>query len=127
MMVPSLKGEEDSKSMTKPVFLDVLCQVMVVPVFTQNVALPRAFGILAVASAASAVLLTSTVQGTETDPQVLLALHRVVGFGSEQVSLMLLPDCACAPSQLNSKKNANKSEVDQVATLRQDFIGTSRR
>jgi len=79
--------------MTKPVFLDKLCHVTVVPAFTQNVEFPFAFGILGVASAAEAVRLMSTVHGAEADPQVLLALHRAAGLGSEQAYL-LLRDCA---------------------------------
>ena len=90
---PSSNGAELPKSMTNPVFLDVLCQVTVVPVLTQKVEFPFAFAVLGVASAAFAVRLTSTVHGAEADPQVILALHKAAGFDSAQAYL-LFRDCA---------------------------------
>jgi hypothetical protein len=88
------------------------------PVFTQNVEFPFAFGILGVAWAAEAVRLMSTVHGAEADPQVLLALHRAAGLGSEQAYLLPLLDCAWPPTELDSKKIGSKSELDQIAKLR---------
>src|SRR5277367_2781071 len=90
IMAPSNpKGEEGPKSTTKPVFLDELCQVTVVPTFTQKGAFPLAFGMLGVEETASAVRLTSTEQGSEADPHVLPALHICSGFVSVQIYLPL--------------------------------------
>jgi len=44
-------GEEGPKSTTKPVFLDVLFQVIVVPTFTQKSAFALDFGMLGMAAA----------------------------------------------------------------------------
>src|SRR5271167_428376 len=75
------KGEAGPKSTTKPVFLDELCQVTVVPTFTQKGVFALAFGMLGVEEAESAFRLTSTEQGAEADPHVLLGLHICSGFG----------------------------------------------
>jgi len=117
MVPPCANGSEGPKSTTNPVFLEVLWKVKVVPAFTQKVAFPFGFVILATASAEFAVRLTSTVHGVEADPQVILALHNAAGFGSMQAYL-LVRDCACAPAQLNSKNNGSKSELDHIAKLR---------
>jgi hypothetical protein len=45
------KGVLSPKSNMKPVLLELLCQVMVVPAFTQKGAFPFASGILGVAEA----------------------------------------------------------------------------
>jgi hypothetical protein len=92
MIVPSgtSNGEEGPKSSTKPVFLDALCQVTVVPTFTQNDAFPLASGMLGVADAELPPLrFTSTVQALVVEPQVVLALHMLPGFDSEQTYLLL--------------------------------------
>src|SRR5271170_6859203 len=91
MIVPSgtSNGEEGPKSKTNPVFLDELCQVTVVPTFTQNGVFPFAFGMLGVADAELPPLrFTSTLQALVVDPQVVLALHRLPGFDSEQTYLL---------------------------------------
>jgi hypothetical protein len=62
--------------------------------------------------------LTSTVQGVEADPQVILALHNAAGLASKQAYLLAFLDCACATAQLSSKKNNSKSELEQIAKLR---------
>ena len=82
-------GEEGPTSTTKPISLPVLIHVTVVPVFTQKSALLLGAGTLAVEDAAFDVRFTSTVQGVEAYPQVLLALHSCAGFGSEQAYLLL--------------------------------------
>jgi hypothetical protein len=90
MMAPGgSNGDEGPTSTTKPIFLPALFQVTVVPVFTQKSALLLALSMLGVEDAAFAVRFTSTVQGVEPDPQVLLALHSCAGFGSEQAYLLL--------------------------------------
>jgi hypothetical protein len=91
MIAPSgvSKGEESPKSRTKPVFLDELRQVTVVPTFTQNGAFALALGMLGVTEAESLVRLTSAIQGVELDPHVVLALHILPGFVSEQTYLVL--------------------------------------
>jgi hypothetical protein len=93
MIVPSgtSNGEEGPKSRTKPVFLDPLCQVTVVPTFTQNDAFPLASGMLGVADAELPPLrFTSTVHALVVEPQVVLALHMLPGLDSEQTYLLLL-------------------------------------
>jgi hypothetical protein len=66
-------GEEGPKSTTKPMFLDELFQVTVVPDCTQKSAFDLALGIFGVAEAELLPLrLTSTSQGVEGEPQVLL-------------------------------------------------------
>jgi hypothetical protein len=93
MIAPSggSNGEEGPKSRTKPVFLDELCQVTVVPTFTQNDMFPLAFGMLGVADAELPPLrFTSTLQALVVDPQVVLALHMLPGFDSEQTYLLAL-------------------------------------
>jgi hypothetical protein len=93
MIVPSgtSKGEDEPKSRTKPVFLDALCQVTVVPTFTQKDAFPFAFGMLGVADAELPPLrFTSTLQALVVEPQVVLALHMLPGFDSEQTYLLFL-------------------------------------
>src|SRR6516162_4580263 len=91
-MVPWPNGEDVPKSRTKPTFLDELFHVTVVPTFTQNGAFDLAPAIPGVTDAALAVRLMSTVQGAETDPHVVPALHIVSGFASEQTYL-LPPRC----------------------------------
>ena len=70
--------------MTNPVFLEEDCQVTVVPDLTQKNAFPLGSATFGVAVDELAVRLTSTVQGAEAEPQVLLALHRLAGLGSAQ-------------------------------------------
>jgi len=92
MMVPSgtSNGEEGPKSRTKPVFLDALCQVTVVPTFTQNDMFPFPFGMSGVADAELPPLrFTPTEQALVGEPQVVLALHMLPGFDSEQTYLLL--------------------------------------
>jgi len=72
------------------VFLDALCQVTVVPTFTQNDMLPLAFGMSGVADAELPPLrFTPTEQALVGEPQVVLALHMLPGFDSEQTYLLL--------------------------------------
>src|SRR5271169_5757808 len=82
-------GEEAPKSRTKPVFLDVLCQVTVVPTFTQNGALALAPGMLGVTEAASLVRLMSATQGFDVEPHLVPALHKLPGLVSEHTFLSL--------------------------------------
>ena len=72
-------------------FLDALCQVTVVPTFTQNDAFPFAVGMLGVADAELPLLrFTSTLQALVVEPQLVLALHMLPGFDSEQTYLLFL-------------------------------------
>lgn len=82
-------GDEGPTSTTKPMSFPVLFHVTVVPAFTQKSALLLAFAMLAVDDAAFAVRFTSTVQGVELDPHVLLTLHSCAGLGSKQAYLLL--------------------------------------
>ncbi|MBV8068795.1 MAG: hypothetical protein JO270_02745 [Acidobacteriaceae bacterium] len=68
--------------MVKPVFLFELCHTTVVPAATQNGALAFAPGMPGVIEAELAVRLTSIVQGADEEPQVLLGLQMLCGFGS---------------------------------------------
>src|SRR5215469_968816 len=89
MIAPSgvSNGEEVPKSRTKPVFLAELCHVTVVPTVTQNGALALAPEMLGVTEAESLVRLTSAMQEADLEPHVVLALHILAGFVSEQTSL----------------------------------------
>src|SRR5579863_7011783 len=92
MIVPSgtSKGEEGPKSRTKPVFLDALCQVTVVPTFTQKDMFSFAFGMSGVADAELPPLrFTPTEQALVGEPQVVPALHMLPEFDSEQTYLLL--------------------------------------
>src|SRR5277367_3465716 len=93
MIAPSggSNGEEVPKASTKTKFLDELCQVTVVPTFTQNDMLPLALGMSGVADAELPPLrFTPTEQALVVEPQVVLALHRLPGLDSEQTYLLLL-------------------------------------
>jgi len=74
------------------VFLDELCQVTVVPTFTQNDMFSLAFGMFGVADAELLPLrFTSTLQALVLDPQVVAALHMLPGFDSEQTYFLWSP------------------------------------
>jgi hypothetical protein len=93
MIAPSgvSNGDEGPKSRTKPVFLDELCQVTVVPTFKQNGAFPLAFAMFGVADAELPPLrFTSTLHALVVDPQVVAALHALPGFDSEQTYFLVL-------------------------------------
>jgi hypothetical protein len=126
MIVPSgtSNGEDGPKSSTKPVFLDVLCHVTVVPTLTQKGALPLASGILGVADAELLPLrFTPTTQGVELDPHVVLALHMLPGFDSEQkYFLLLLPFNPFAETYPATNVTEKTSKQHPIATLRCIFI-----
>jgi hypothetical protein len=126
MIVPSgtSNGEEGPKSSTKPVFFDVLCQVTVVPTFTQKGALPFASGMLGVADAELPPLrFTPTTQGVELDPHVVLALHMLPGFDSEQTYFLLLfPLNPLADTNPATNATEKTSKQHHIATLRCIFI-----
>jgi hypothetical protein len=116
-------GEEGPKSSTKPVFLDELCHVMVVPIFTQNGAFPLAFGMSGVEDADVLPLrLMSTTQGEEADPHVVAAVHMLPGLVSEQMYLLFLPCCALAAKKPAVNILKNRSEPRHVATRCGNFI-----
>ncbi len=91
MIAPSgmSNGEASPKSRTKPVFLDVLCHVTVVPTFTQKGAFAFAPEMLGVTEAESLVRLMSAKHGVELEPHWVLALHMLPGLVSEQRYLLL--------------------------------------
>jgi hypothetical protein len=72
---------------------------------------------LGVAEAEFAVRLTSTEQGSEADPHVLLALQIDAGFGSEQAYLLF---CAWIVSANRTSGIANK--VHRIAKCRRNLI-----
>jgi hypothetical protein len=106
------------------VFLDELCQVTVVPTFTQNGALPLASGMLGVAVAKLLPLrFTFTTQGVELEPQAVLALHMLPGFDSEQTYLLVLsPLNPLADMCVAITTNANTIKAQQIATYPRSFI-----
>src|SRR5271169_3395810 len=119
MIVPSgtSNGEEGPKSSTKPVFLDPLCHVTVVPTFTQKGALPFASGISGVADAKLLPLrFTSTTQGLELDPHVVLALHMLPGLDSEQAYFLLSPFGPLAAMYPAINVTGNTSKPHHIAT-----------
>jgi hypothetical protein len=66
------------------VFLEVLCQLTVVPTFTQNGAFALALAMVGVTEAGSLARLTFTTQGVVLNPNVVSALQMFAGFHSEQ-------------------------------------------
>jgi hypothetical protein len=126
MIVPSgtSNGEEGPKSNTNPVFFDPLCHVTVVPTFTQNGALPLASGMLGVADAELLPLrFTFTTQGLELEPHVVLALHMLPGFDSEQRYLLLfLPLNPLADTYPATNITAKTSKQLHIAALRCIFM-----
>jgi len=87
--VPESNGEEVPKSKTKPVFFDVLLNVIVVPAFKQNGAFSLAPGIFGVADAESPPLrLMSTSQGDAAEPHVFAALQMLSGVDVEHTSFL---------------------------------------
>ena len=124
MIVPSgtSNGEEGPKSSTKPVFLDPLCHVTVVPTFTQKGALPLASGMFGVADAELPLRFTLTIHGLELEPHVVLALHMLLGFDSEQkyfLSLLFNPLAEAYPA---TKVITNTSKPYHIAALRWIFM-----
>jgi hypothetical protein len=109
------KGETAGpKSRTKPVFFEVLCQVTVVPTFTQNGAFAFAFCELGVTEAEVLPLrLTSMRQGLEGDPQVFAALQMLAGFDSEQRYLSALLFCPLAAKRL-AHNSASRRTPNQI-------------
>jgi hypothetical protein len=77
MIAPGVSnGDAGPKSMTKPVFLDELSHITVVPTFTQKIVFPLAPGMFGVADAQLLPFrLISIRHGSELDPHVLAALH----------------------------------------------------
>jgi hypothetical protein len=129
MIVPSgtSNGEEGPKSRTKPVFLDELCQVTVVPTFTQNDMFPFAFGMSGVADAELPPLrFTPTEHALVGDPQVVLALHMLPGFDSEHTYLLLLFLLSAfnpfADMYVAITATGNTIKPQQIATYRCIFI-----
>jgi hypothetical protein len=125
MIVPSgtSNGEEGPKSSTKPVFLDPLCHVTVVPTFTQKGALPFASAISGVADAELLPLrFTFTVQGLELDPHVVLALHMLPGFVSEQTYFLLLLPLNPLAETYPATNITEKTSKHHIAALRCIFI-----
>jgi hypothetical protein len=91
-----------------------LFQTTVVPDFMQKLEFPLAPGMLGVAEAAFDVRFTSTEQGSEGDPQVLAAVQRLAGLGSEHAYLPLLFFvCASAIEPLGSRTTQSENAVTQ--------------
>src|SRR5277367_2081713 len=128
MIAPSggSNGEEVPKSRTKPVFLDELCQVTVVPTFTQNDMLPLALGMSGVADAEVPPLrFTPTEQALVVEPQVVLALHRLPGLDSEQTYLLLFLLSAFNPLAdmcVAITSTGNTIKAKQIARYRRMFM-----
>ena len=80
MVVPWSNREEGPKSKTKPIFLDSLFQVTVVPTFTQKGLFALAPAIPGVTEAALPVRLMSTLHEAEADPHLVAASHICPGF-----------------------------------------------
>jgi hypothetical protein len=75
--------------MTKPVFLELLENVTVVPALTQKAVLALASGILGLAVAELLPLrLISMLQGEDAEPQVLASAQIFAGLATEQTSFL---------------------------------------
>jgi hypothetical protein len=89
IVLPVSKGEEGPKSTIKPVFFAEVCQVTVVPTFTQKAVFAFASGMPGVTVAEVPPLrFRSTTHGFEVDPQRVAALQVLAGFVSEQTYLL---------------------------------------
>ena len=111
-------GEDGPKSNTNPVSLDVLWNVTVVPTFTQKGPVLFASGMLGTADAELLPLrLISTTQAVVLDPHVVLALHILPGFVSEQRYLSLLFFCSWAVIKPAKRRNSDTKAVE-IATRR---------
>src|SRR5271170_7801899 len=102
-------GEEGPKSTMKPVFFAELCQVTVVPTFTQKGAFDFEFGITGVTVAELPPLrFRSTTHGSELEPQRFEAEQILAGFVSEQTYLLGPLFCACATRTLVSHSDIRR-------------------
>jgi hypothetical protein len=92
MIEPSWsKGLALPKSMTKPVFPELVEKVMEVPVLMQNDLFALALGIFGFAVAEVLPLrLMSIVQGDAAEPQVLASAQTLAGLDAEQTSFFTL-------------------------------------
>jgi hypothetical protein len=124
MIVPSgtSNGEEGPKSSTNPVFLDPLCHVTVVPTFTQKGALPLASGMFGVVDAELLLRFTFTTQGLELEPHVVLALHMLPGFDSEQTYFLLLLPFNLLAETYPVTNITEKTSTHHIAALRCIFM-----
>ncbi|MGA8307997.1 MAG: hypothetical protein WB723_20140, partial [Candidatus Acidiferrales bacterium] len=101
----------------KPVLFAELCQVTVVPAFTQKGAFDFEFGMAGVTVAEVPPLrFRSTTHGAELDPQRLEAVQILVGFVSVQAYLLARLFCALATTKLASESD-NRSPVKYKAGL----------
>ena len=91
MMEPSWsKGLSLPKSITKPVFLELVEKVTVVPTLMQNALLGLESGRLGFAVALLLPLrLMSITQGEEAEPQVLASAQMLAGLVAEQTSFLI--------------------------------------
>jgi hypothetical protein len=124
MIVPSgtSNGEEGPKSSTNPVFLDPLCHVTVVPTFTQKGPLPLASGMFGVVDAELLLRFTFTTQGLELEPHVVLALHMLPGFDSEQTYFLLLLPFNLLAETYPVTNITEKTSTHHIAALRCIFM-----
>ena len=101
-------------------FLDELCQVTVVPTFTQNGAFSLAFGMFGVADAELLPLrFTSALHALVVDPQVVAALHMLPGFDSEQTYFLVLsPFNPLADMYVAITTTGNSIKPQQIARYR---------
>ncbi len=101
----------------KPVFFAGLCQVTVVPTFTQKGAFDFEFGIAGVTVAEVPPLrFRSTTHGFELDPQRFEAVQILAGFVSAQTYLLERLFCTLATSKLASDSD-NRSPLKHRTSL----------
>lgn len=118
MMAPSWSnGSLLPKSTTKPVFLELLVKVTVVPTLMQNALLDLASGMLGVALASVPPLrLMSMVQGVEAEPHVFASAQILSGFELEQTSPLIfffgvLADYETSQEQWQGEQTTKNCEI----------------
>src|SRR4029077_18403646 len=113
MMAPSWSnGSELPKSMTKPVFLELLMNVTLVPTLMQNALLDLASGMLGVAVAYDPwSRLMSMEQAEEAEPQELAAAQMLAGLEAEQTSPLIFFLVSLPATKLVSRSgNTNRQQ-----------------
>jgi hypothetical protein len=101
----------------KPVFFAELCQVTVVPTFTQKGAFDFEFGVAGVTVAEVPPLrFRSTRHGFDSDPQRFETAQMLAGFVSVQTYLLERLSCAPATRKLASDSD-NRSPLEHRTNL----------
>jgi hypothetical protein len=103
--------------MTKPVFLELVEKVTVVPTLMQNALLALTSGIVGFAVAEPPLRLISIVQGEEAEPQVFTSAQMLAGLDAEQ-STFLTFFLVSWPMMKLVRRSGNTNTLKAAARLR---------